>query len=1159
MTDLDLELEALDQVVRKLGLRTPTLEQARVAAYPPYVEVEGTEHAAPLLVVAGAGSGKTETLALRATFMAAHFGVAPDAIMGLTFTRKAAGELDQRLRDRFEALAQLSDANGDASGGHASALLSTSAESMTYNAFALRVVQEFGARIGIDPQVVHMGEAAAWELMQEVVALWEGSLSGSRSESSIVDAALSLREDLANQALSVADARTRLNGLLKQFKDAFEEAAVRPRSSYVVFHRVGEAAVRARLEILDIIEEFDAQMHARGRMDYAQQILAAIRVVEEVPEARETLRQRHRVVFLDEFQDTSVAQLRFLSSLFADHPVTAVGDPNQAIYGWRGASAASLSDFHGMFNAVPGVPKTERTLKTAWRNDRIILNVANSVARPLAEPPSWEPHTPGVPGEGSHSEVSLPELTARPHAAPGAVRVRYRATEANALEEMVEFIRSARAKVEDTLGRPATAAVLARRGEPLGRAVAALREAGLPAQLAAGDALLLAPAIMDLRAALALSVDVGRSTQLLRLLTNLHLGALDLRALGDAAKALSRNRAQGTDQTTVLLEAVETVLEGKEVRHLSNPARDRVAALGEQLARIRQSDGSVVERVEAARWVLGLDAQALANPKAPGTPELLDQFTSLAVEYENTSESPSLTGFLGWVDSMEERERGLRVPPVELDPDAVQAMTIHSAKGLEWDIVAVIDMEDGRFPKSHRRGPKPQDGPHQPNAPEHSAPQSGWWTDVGAMPFPLRRDHKYLPPANAFEMDRTGTALKSEFTEDMGEYLQREERKLAYVAITRARSHLFLGGSWSVGGTTLRWPSIFLEQASETQGVDTAQVCSPVGEEWKAITEDKETKTFPPRPSRLEREGEQAAVKVREARDALLKELASGATREVLLAGLPDQGLVRSVKALLQEQETQSQRVPARELPKRELLAALGRTRPLQVTEIARLESQPEDAASDLVRPIPRPPGTASLIGSVFHSWIETQLRTLSASVGEDAEGEDPAGTLAALSRSDRDYLADLQRAFANSEFGTEFTVRSLETPFTAVHDGVPMRGRIDAIMTDTKGRAWLIDWKTRRNLRKALSVSDLKYFQSQLRLYLEAWQGREPSGHPGGDASPIAAIVLVAPQGVRAMTLEDIDALLAAQDAWESDDPHSPSQPASIGASTDPVIRAET
>ena len=82
-----------------------------------------------------------------------------------------------------------------------------------------------------------------------------------------------------------------------------------------------------------------------GVLDFSDQLVLATRIVREAPAVRAALREEFRAVLLDEFQDTSVIQMDLLSMIFADHAVTAVGDPNQAIYGWRGASASSLESF----------------------------------------------------------------------------------------------------------------------------------------------------------------------------------------------------------------------------------------------------------------------------------------------------------------------------------------------------------------------------------------------------------------------------------------------------------------------------------------------------------------------------------------------------------------------------------------------------------------------------------------------------------------------------------------------------------------------------------------------------------------------------------------------------------------------------------------------
>ncbi|MGO8608805.1 UvrD-helicase domain-containing protein, partial [Rhizobium johnstonii] len=94
------------------------------------------------------------------------------------------------------------------------------------------------------------------------------------------------------------------------------------------------------------------------------------------------MRERYRVVLLDEYQDTSVVQSDLLAALFADSAVMAVGDPHQSIYGWRGASAGNLGGFAGAFSAS-GQAHTY-SLRTSWRNSERVLDAANAVLRPLA-------------------------------------------------------------------------------------------------------------------------------------------------------------------------------------------------------------------------------------------------------------------------------------------------------------------------------------------------------------------------------------------------------------------------------------------------------------------------------------------------------------------------------------------------------------------------------------------------------------------------------------------------------------------------------------------------------------------------------------------------------------------------------------------------------
>ncbi|MFZ1382591.1 MAG: ATP-dependent helicase, partial [Scrofimicrobium sp.] len=972
---------ALMGLVDRLSLKTPTEEQAEIAVYPPYFresEASGTNRAdeaerpvpQPLLVVAGAGSGKTETLSLRATYIAAKYGVSPENILGLTFTRKAAAELEQRLRSRLRQW-RLQTESGDLD------MLAGSPEATTYNGFALSVVREFGGLVGVDPGVRHLGEAAAWQLMSEIIAGWRSNLLASNMDT-VTDNALRLRQDIMNQAMTVDQARVRLRELLNAFAEA--EANPNPsggKSRFIAFHREGKTALEARLQLLDIIDAFNQQVRAEGYMDFADQVQAAVAVVEKSEEARKVLRERHQVVFLDEFQDTSVSQMRFLSALFADHPVTAVGDPNQAIYGWRGASAASLDDFHSLFNKNPEVPNTTLTLSTAWRNDRLILDVANRVAVPLADPPSWAVNyrTAGTGPVKSDESATLPVLVARKNAGPGSVTAGYFEFQDQSIADTVEFIKSIRAR-----DPRASAAVLGRTSKILLKVVDALREAGLPAQLASGEALLGHPAVVDLRAALEITTDVGRSDSLARLLTNLDLGVADLRALSDLAHHLAYEHPGDERQQTLIVEAVNAIGEGREPKNMTEVARLRLAGLATKLESLRQRrDRSITEQIDNARWVLGLDSNAIADPTSSGVSEVLDQFSQIASDYEADADRPTMEAFLEWVSVAERQERGIALPSVQIDPDAIQVMTIHAAKGLEWDAVAVVDLTSGGFPSYRGGEQRKTDEQLPPKSPIEAKPSSGWWTDQQRLPFELRADHRHLPSPDYLDMEATGGGvLEKEFREEMGEYVLREERRLAYVAFTRAKKWLHLSGAWNRGGVSIYLPSTFLTEAAGVDGVKSTMVHSPTRDQIGDQRAETGNASFPRNPGANRRAAEQAAVRVLET----MKEIegiegdASDkvSRRERVLASVGSREIAETVSRLLADMDArETETLSADERPEA-ILRRVGQTRGLNVTELAQFERDPIRTANDLLRPVPRPPGEQSLLGTAFHRWIELHL-----------------------------------------------------------------------------------------------------------------------------------------------------------------------------------------
>src|SRR5690606_8691661 len=208
-------------------------------------------------------------------------------------------------------------------------------------------------------------------------------------------------------------------------------------------------------------------------------------------------------VLLDEFQDTSEAQMVLLSSLFAGQrmPLTAVGDPSQSIYGWRGASATTLTSFPTVF-PVGERPAPVLPLSTSWRNAERILTVANNVSSTLRR----------------RSEVPVAELRPRPGADVGRVRAARLLTHRDEADYVARWVRSHWLDEQD---RPTgvSAAVLCRNRAQFDGIVQALRDRGLPVEVVGLGGLLSAPEVADLVALLTVAQDPTRGDALMRLLT----------------------------------------------------------------------------------------------------------------------------------------------------------------------------------------------------------------------------------------------------------------------------------------------------------------------------------------------------------------------------------------------------------------------------------------------------------------------------------------------------------------------------------------------------------------------------------------------------------------------------------------------------------------
>jgi ATP-dependent DNA helicase UvrD/PcrA len=433
----------------------------------------------PAAVIAGAGSGKTETMAARVVWLVANQLVTPEQVLGLTFTRRAAAELGNRIRHRLAQWQRVVADDRPADVEHLAVLQSQEPTISTYAAYAGRLVAEQALRVGAEPEARLLSPALVWQISDAVVRGWRGPLSEFRAVSSLVHWVIAMAGQFADHLVSAADVEQFCAARLDHFfalptgKGARAELPNGTRS-YV-------EAMQQRRALVPLVQAFQDAKRARGAVDFADQMVLAAQLA-QLDEVRALERARYRAVLLDEYQDTGHAQVEMLRGLFGGgHPVTAVGDPFQSIYGWRGASARNLGAFDSCFPRIDRSPARVYPLVTSFRNDRAILAVANLVAAPLRD------------------ELGTRALRPRAGAAAGQVAVAMTETVADEAAWVAERIRSAWQAMP--VGAR-TAAVLVRRRSQLKPLADALHEVGLPVEIVGLGGLLTTPEVVDVVATL---------------------------------------------------------------------------------------------------------------------------------------------------------------------------------------------------------------------------------------------------------------------------------------------------------------------------------------------------------------------------------------------------------------------------------------------------------------------------------------------------------------------------------------------------------------------------------------------------------------------------------------------------------------------------------
>ncbi len=1001
-----------------LQLPTPTPEQAAVIE-------SGLE---PAVVIAGAGSGKTETMAARVVWLVANRHVRPDAILGLTFTRKAAAELGKRIRRRLTQWRYVVERDRPDEREHLAELLAGEPTVLTYAAYAGRLVAEHALRLGAEPDARLISQAVGWQLADEVSRRHPDPLPDDiGAPSSVPKYVLAMSGQFADHLVD-ADA---VETLCRSTIDWFETLPLGPRitAEYTGKTKDFITSLRHRVELLPLVRAFAAAKRALPAVDFADQMTLAAHLA-QLPEVVEIERSRFAAVLLDEYQDTGHAQVETLLGLFGQgHPVTAVGDPFQSIYGWRGASAGNIGRFARTFPRADGSPSTVFPLATSFRNDRLILDAANAVAGPLRSGPTTV------------------ELRPAPHAGPGTVELARLHTAADEARWVAEQMR--RAWDAMPVGTR-TAAVLVRRRSQIPLLAEALQAEGLPVEVVGLGGLLTTPEVVDVVATLRVLVRHDTGTAIARLLTGARwrIGASDLAALGKRARRLARP-AEGAElaATSEQLSLVEALDDLGPADGYSAEGYRRLARLSEELRWLRRRiSAPLPELVADVERSLGIDIEVAARPDRMHIGRVhLDRFLDVAADFANEADEATLTAFLAFLEAAEDEENGLDAGEIVVDTERVQVLTVHGAKGLEWDVVAVPGLVGGVFPAD--------------------AKSVNWARARHELPGPLRGDRDDLPT-----LDLSGATDRKEVNARLVAHHQalverhaEEERRLAYVALTRAKGVLLASGYVWDTSQKPRDPSPFL---LDVRPFGTEHEWSePAPDEVNPVTAEARTSEWPldplgPYPGDRT-PGRRGAV---EAGAALVR--AAADTLPIGLGERAEQWRIDVDRLLAERVRLASGSTVEVELP-----------RHLSVSQLVELERDPGELARSIRRPLPRQPAPWARRGTAFHTWLEERWQAQTLLDLDQLPGA------ADETADDSDFEA-LREAFLASEWANR-TPTEVEVPFemAAAGDRV-IRGRMDAVFGNGVDGWVVVDWKTGRKPTGA----DAKAAAVQLAAYRLAW-----------------------------------------------------------------------
>ncbi len=685
----------------------------------------------PLRVSAGAGTGKTTTVSYRIARLVNKEGIAPEQVLGLTFTNKAAQELSNRIQQ------VLSDQNDT----------DRVVQVNTYHGFCSQIVREFGALLEIERDSPIIGPAQTRQLVKQVIR--EHNLPGLDNTDFfyIPGAIIRFCSALADH---LQDPNRISDEMLKEGIPQLRDSDFVRKGDLGNYQRLA-ASISKRRGMVEAARHYQAHKRRLGVLDYGDLITLAYRIIDDHPDLAQRIRDRYQAVVADEYQDTNAAQRAILQRLFGKgFPVTVIGDSDQTLYEWRGASLENFRDFPIHFPTRDGKEAATLSLTFNRRSGKEIIRFANRIKKNIIS--------------------DTAELQALPEAPPARLIAQWHST----FQDEAEWVAQQMRRRHQT-GRPwKEMAVLFRKTKDIAGVYRQLMAHNIPAEVANLGGLLAVPEVVEIHSWLRAVGRFDDREAVARLLmgSRYRLGLSDIRRLSRYAfpkpDGSPRALPDGLDDRRFWIDLPDDLAQRfgqfrEEYRSLLAACQNLSA--GEACRRI-------MEKTRA--WA---DVESI-----PGNARLtvrlnVYRFLDLAESW-SPLEGPSNVGdFLDYLDAIIEE------PSEELDTarlsgeDAVALLTVHKAKGLEWPVVFLPAVYGGNFPSAAVGG---FDDPYR---------------KAETVPWDWRIDP---PPENRIGVRMSAETL-TKFLKDRVEEAKSahfsQEWRVAYVAATRAKEELLISGA----------------------------------------------------------------------------------------------------------------------------------------------------------------------------------------------------------------------------------------------------------------------------------------------------------------------------------------------------------------------------